>query len=129
VLGAVGGEQHGERGGHDAPAVVVRGQRRRRRRPSRQPEIGHRLPLVFGRTSARNFPVYEPDVWATTSGGPSATSSPPASPPSGPRSMTWSAHLMTSRWCSTTRTVLPASTSRCSTPSSFLTSSRCRPVV
>ena len=42
---------------------------------------------------------------------------PPFAPPSGPRSITQSAHLTTSRLCSITTTVLPASTSRCSTPS------------
>src|SRR2546427_743948 len=36
---------------------------------------------------------------------------------------------MTSRWCSTTRIVLPASTRRLSTPRSFLMSSRWSPVV
>src|SRR5205807_954390 len=46
------------------------------------------LPSSFGSTSARNLPVYEPGVWATTSGVPSATISPPSSPPSGPRSTT-----------------------------------------
>ena len=40
------------------------------------------------------------------------TTRPPAEPPSGPRSITQSAHLTTSRLCSTTITVLPASTSR-----------------
>ena len=54
---------------------------------------------------------------------------PPPSPPSGPRSMIQSADLMTSRLCSITSTVLPASTRRCSTPSSRRTSSKWRPVV
>ena len=52
-----------------------------------------------------------------------------ASPPSGPRSTTQSACLITSRLCSITSTVLPLSTSRCSTSSSFSMSARCRPVV
>jgi hypothetical protein len=47
------------------------------------------------------------------------TISPPPSPPSGPRSMIQSAVLMTSRLCSITTTVLPLSTSSCSTSSSF----------
>jgi ribosomal protein L17 len=51
------------------------------------------------------------------------------SPPSGPRSMIQSAVLMTSRLCSMTTTVLPASRSRCSTASRCLTSWKCRPVV
>ena len=40
---------------------------------------------------------------------------PPPAPPSGPMSMTQSAVLITSRLCSTTSTVLPASTKPCST--------------
>ena len=46
-----------------------------------------------------------------------------AAPPSGPRSMTQSAVLITSRLCSTTSTVLPASTKSCST---FEQQARCR---
>ena len=46
---------------------------------------------------------------------PPPTISPPRAPPSGPRSMIQSAVLMTSRLCSMTITVLPLSTSRCST--------------
>ena len=55
---------------------------------------------------------------ATSSGVPAATIVPPRVPPSGPRSMIQSAVLMTSRLCSMTSTVLPRSTSRCSTSSS-----------
>ena len=55
--------------------------------------------------------------------------SPPPSPPSGPRSMTQSAVLMTSRLCSMTTMVLPSSRRRCSTSSSCATSWKCRPVV
>ena len=54
---------------------------------------------------------------------------PPAAPPSGPRSIRWSAHRMTSRLCSMTTTVLPWSTSLLRTSSSFRVSSKCRPVV
>ena len=54
---------------------------------------------------------------------------PPALPPSGPRSMMWSAHLMRSRLCSMTMTVLPASTSFCSTSMRRWTSAMWRPVV
>ena len=50
-------------------------------------------------------------------------------PASGPRSMTQSAVLITSRLCSTTMTVLPRSTRRLSTSSSLRMSSKCRPVV
>jgi hypothetical protein len=41
------------------------------------------------------------------SGGPAASTEPPREPPSGPRSMTQSAVLITSRLCSITMTVLP----------------------
>src|SRR2546426_847987 len=81
------------------------------------------------RTLLRNCPVYEWDSAATSSGGPSATICPPSSPPSGPRSMIQSAVLMTSRLCSMTTTVLPASTRRCRTLSSRSTSAKCRPTV
>src|SRR5207302_1773333 len=50
-------------------------------------------------------------------------------PPSGPRSISQSACLITSRLCSITSTVLPASTSRCRTSSSFSMSAKCSPVV
>ena len=52
------------------------------------------------------------DCATTSSGVPAATTRPPPMPASGPRSMTQSAVLMTSRLCSTTTTVLPRSTSR-----------------
>jgi len=60
---------------------------------------------------------------------PWATMRPPPSPPSGPRSMIQSACLMTSRWCSMIRTVLPSETKRWRTSRSLRTSSKCRPVV
>ena len=50
-----------------------------------------------------------------SSGVPAATSLPPSSPASGPRSMTQSADLMTSRLCSMTRTECPPSTRRWNT--------------
>ena len=64
---------------------------------------------------------------AMCSGGPSATIVPPPVPPPGPRSITQSAVLITSRLCSITSTVLPWSTRRWSTVSSRRTSSKCRP--
>ena len=66
---------------------------------------------------------------ATSSGVPATTISPPPAPPSGPRSMIQSAVLITSRLCSTTSTVLPASTKSCSTFSSSSMSAKCKPVV
>src|SRR5712664_1148926 len=78
VLGAVREEEDEERAPDDDPAP-------------KQDQARPFLPLSFGRTSARNLPVYEPGVCATASGVPSATISPPSSPPSGPRSITWSA--------------------------------------
>src|SRR5437773_55922 len=77
VLGAVGDEEDKERAGDDDPAVE---DTHDHTRPF--------LPLSFGSTSARNLPVYEPAVWPTTSGAPSATISPPSPPPSGPRPTT-----------------------------------------
>src|SRR5262252_1601390 len=70
----------------------------------------------------RYWPVYDAGSRATCSGVPSATSCPPRSPPSGPRSISQSAVLSTSRLCSITITVLPLSTRRCSTVSSRSTS-------
>src|SRR5690348_1796952 len=78
---------------------------------------------------ARNCPVYECGVAATSSGVPVAMMRPPPAPPSGPRSTIQSAVLITSRLCSITTTVLPWSTSRCSTRSSCSMSWKCRPVV
>ena len=54
-------------------------------------------------------PVSEAEIRATSAGGPSATRSPPSGPPPGPRSITQSAARMTSRSCSTTITLDPAS--------------------
>ena len=56
---------------------------------------------------ARIWPVYDFLTRATCSGVPCATMRPPASPPSGPRSMIQSACLMTSILCSMISTVLP----------------------
>jgi hypothetical protein len=50
-----------------------------------------------------------------------------ARPASGPRSMIQSACFTTSRLCSINTTVLPRSTSRCSTSSSLARSSKCSP--
>src|SRR5438046_1497273 len=66
---------------------------------------------------------------AILSGVPWATTRPPASPAPGPMSMIQSARFTTSRWCSITSTVCPASTSRSSTRHKVRTSSKCRPVV
>ena len=63
------------------------------------------------------------------SGVPAAMSRPPASPPSGPRSMIQSAARMTSRLCSMTSSECPAASSRSKAPSSFATSWKCSPVV
>ena len=81
------------------------------------------------RISRRNCPVWLSSAAAISSGVPVATTVPPPPPPSGPRSITQSAVLITSRLCSITMTVLPPSTSRPSTPSSLRMSSKCRPVV
>ena len=67
-----------------------------------------RSSLSFSSSGLRYWPVKLPSASATCSGVPSAMTKPPALPPSGPRSMMWSAHLMRSRLCSMTMTVLPA---------------------
>src|SRR5439155_11991650 len=56
-------------------------------------------------TSRRASPVCDPRARLTASGVPAATTVPPWSPPSGPRSISQSALLITSRWCSITTTV------------------------
>ena len=66
-----------------------------------------------GSICARNWPVCDAGSAATSSGVPAAITMPPSSPPSGPMSISRSAHLITSRLCSITTTLLPASTSRC----------------
>src|SRR5258706_2452413 len=81
------------------------------------------------RNAASTFPVWDCFAVATCSGMPCATTCPPPSPPSGPRSMIQSASAITSRLCSMTTTVLPASTNRCSTRISFSTSAICKPTV
>src|SRR5207249_3321206 len=80
-------------------------------------------------TRLRYWPVSERRFRTISSGVPAATTSPPLSPPSGPRSMMWSAVLRTSRLCSMTTTVFPASTRRCRTLSRRSMSAKCRPVV
>ena len=66
---------------------------------------------------------------ATVLGGPFAITSPPPSPPSGPRSMIQSAARMTSRLCSTMTRVFPLSANRCITFRSNSISAKCKPVV
>jgi len=58
-------------------------------------------------SGARYLPVKLRSTSTTCSGFPSATISPPRTPPSGPRSMIQSAVLITSRLCSITTTELP----------------------
>src|SRR5262249_718675 len=79
----------GARRGHRLPRKLLR----RNRHARIDTERIHRPSSNL----ARNCPVYEPRTPATCSGVPTATTSPPRAPPSGPRSMTQSAVLMTSR--------------------------------
>src|SRR5580693_3201335 len=67
-------------------------------------------PLPF-RTRARKRPVCDCAFRTTCSGVPVAITFPPWSPPSGPRSMSQSADLITSRLCSITRSDAPPSSS------------------
>src|SRR5215472_11027003 len=80
------------------------------------PQITYRAferdaPLPFS-TGPRYFPVYDPASLAIASGGPTPTIFPPRLPPSGPRSITQSAVLITSRLCSITTIEPPASIRR-----------------
>src|SRR5690606_13500921 len=67
----------------------------------------------------KNLPVCEALTFTTCSGVPSATIIPPPEPPSGPKSTTQSAVLITSRLCSITTMVLPLSRSWCRMSSSL----------
>src|SRR5665213_3038150 len=69
------------------------------------------------------------DTSQICSGVPCAMTLPPPSPPSGPMSMSQSAHLMTSRLCSMIRMVLPRSARRFKTFSRLWMSAKCSPVV
>ena len=117
---------------------------RLRRRPPRAPEpprssgrwppparAGPRRPAPPGPpgSAAGTRRCTSPGWPRSAPGVPSAITWPPREPPSGPMSISQSAVLITSRLCSITTTVLPASTSRPSTPSSLRMSSKCRPVV
>ena len=62
-------------------------------------------------------------------GVPATTSCPPASPPSGPRSIIQSDERITSRLCSMTSSEWPILSSLRNARSSLATSSKCRPVV
>src|SRR5690606_20982093 len=104
-----------------------------RARPVGQ-DVGHQpalraRPAGVSRISARKRPVWLSSTSAICSGVPVASTWPPPDPPSGPRSITQSEDLMTSRLCSMTMTVFPLSTSPFSTSSSLRTSSKCSPVV
>src|SRR6266446_4079897 len=74
------------------------------------------------RIGARYCPVKLREHLAISSGVPCTTISPPASPPSGPKSIIQSAVLMTSRLCSMTSRVFPEARSLKSTSSSLATS-------
>src|SRR5690606_42027448 len=93
----------------DAPA---RRDREAEQRLSRV--VGHAADFLLdfglsaaGSTLARKRPVCDPGLAATSSGVPVAMTCPPRWPPSGPRSTTQSAVLITSRLCSITTMVLP----------------------
>ncbi len=79
--------------------------------------------------AASAAPVCEPFISRTCSGVPTATTWPPPSPPSGPRSITQSLARITSRLCSITTSEWPASSSLRSARIRRAMSSKCRPVV
>src|SRR5260370_16616441 len=74
--------------------------------------------------SCRYRPVAESLTRAMSSGVPAATTRPPCAPAPGPKSITQSARLMTSRLCSITTTLWPPSTTRSRTRHTTRTSSR-----
>lgn len=73
--------------------------------------------------------MWEAGLAATSSGVPAATRSPPAAPPSGPRSIMWSALLITSILCSMMMTVWPWEIRRLNESISRFMSWKWRPVV
>jgi putative ABC transport system permease protein len=120
------------------PPVSLRGirlqpeLRLRQSRPATDPVsvyVGLRLKVRRGQPRCRARPVCDSRLAATTSGGPAATTRPPPAPPSGPRSMTQSELAITSRLCSMTTSVWPASIRWSKTRSIRATSSACRPLV
>src|ERR1700744_870939 len=87
-------------------------------------------PLAWAASArARNLPVCDWALRATCSGVPVAMILPPWSPPSGPRSMSQSADLMTSRLCSMTTSDAPESRSLRNAERSLAMSSKWSPVV
>ena len=77
----------------------------------------------------KNFPVCDLSFFIICSGVPVATISPPLSPPSGPKSIIWSAVFIKSRLCSITTIVFPVSTSLCRISTNLWTSAIWSPVV
>jgi len=65
----------------------------------------------------------------SSSGVPSKIRLPPCSPPPGPRSITQSAHFITSRLCSIINIECPLSIRALNESSNFLISWKCKPVV
>ena len=106
VMGAVREiePRHVEAGRHQAIELVAAATRGTDRADDLGPP--HRQePVISG---LKNCPVYVRSARRTRSSGvPVATTRPPSSPPSGPRSITQSAVFTTSRLCSMITTVLP----------------------
>ena len=75
------------------------------------------------------LPVWLVFILAMSAGVPCPTIWPPPSPPSGPKSISQSAHLIKSMLCSMVITVFFFSTSPPRTEIHFLMSSKCKPVV
>ena len=67
----------------------------------------------------KNFPVYDLSFFTICSGVPTAIISPPPSPPSGPKSIIWSAVFIKSKLCSITIIVFPVSTNLCNISTSL----------
>ncbi|OQA29327.1 MAG: hypothetical protein BWY59_00400 [Verrucomicrobia bacterium ADurb.Bin345] len=71
-----------------APRTGGRHHRQQEEQDARQQDVKPDALHERFSTSARYFPVYDEAWAATSSGAPAATTRPPASPPSGPRSIT-----------------------------------------
>ena len=110
--GEYGGRRTGARSSHPT----------RRRMTDRVMTLARRFPGRAVRLSSA--PVWERRGVRDVERGACATILPALVPPSGPRSMTWSACAMKSVWCSTTSTEWPRATSPSRTPISVWMSCR-----
>src|SRR5207244_12992281 len=124
--------RHTDFDGFDKFSLWKRGKRKQEGQGCRAPGTHKRVAKAYHccATAAATYrPVMLSGFAAISSGVPTATTSPPPSPPSGPRSMTWSAASMSCRLCSMTSTELPRSIRSRRVLMSCSTSVKCSPVV